>query len=72
MQNRIISELAAYLEAMPAQVRLWGGHVVEQLAAQPALFSRFQQEGASGKWSIYHGLRYGGLCYGGLRYGGLA
>lgn len=59
MQKIIANSIASLLEAIPYQVELWDGRVIDRLARDPHLRNRFNEGDEEIKWDIYHSIKYG-------------
>jgi hypothetical protein len=59
MKNKVISELCAFLNALPQQILLWDKKVVDFLVQHPDIFARFQDGCHYTKWDIYQSIKHG-------------
>lgn len=58
MQQAIVNTIASMLEAIPYQVELWDGKVIDCLVRDPHLLHRFHAGGKEAQWHIYYALKY--------------
>lgn len=61
MRKAIANTIASLLDAIPYQVELWDGEVIDHLVHNSELLSDFDEGGSDAKWSIYHSIKYGHL-----------
>lgn len=59
MKQKVIAELASFLNAVPNQIRAWDKRVVDFLVRNPDIFNKFQNGCHYTKWDIYQSIKYG-------------
>lgn len=59
MKHKVVTELAAFLNAVPKQIRAWDQKVVDFFLRNPEIFSKFQNGCHYTKWDIYQSIKYG-------------
>lgn len=58
MQKEVLALLSSFLEAIPAQVKLWDKRVIEYLSSNANALREFKAGSHSTKWNIYAEIRY--------------
>ena len=58
MQKEVLALLSSFLEAIPAQVKIWDTSVIEYLSSNAKALQEFKAGNSSTKWNIYAEIRY--------------
>jgi predicted lipoprotein len=58
MQTEVLVLLATFLDAIPAQVKIWDRKVIEYLSSNARALQEFKAASKLAKWDIYTSIRY--------------
>lgn len=58
MQKEVLALLSSFLEAIPAQVKIWDKKVIDYLSGNTRALQEFKAGSNSTKWDIYSETRY--------------